>query len=219
MTFTTHPPPLRLPAGSRGLLALDVDGPLNPWRNKPARRPDGYSSFRLTRDGRWYTGREFRRHKGLVVWLNPDHGRRLLDLAEKTKLLPVWATTWLDQANALIAPAVGLPDLQIIRFPDDDLDGSRGEWRDTGRWKYAGVADHAGDLPVAWLDDEHDHTIAAIGHLGEQRVRLLQTVGKARDEFLRARSATSTLLCQVDPTTGLRDDHYDQIRNWATTLR
>jgi hypothetical protein len=41
----------------------------------------------------------------------------------------VWATTWQDEANPLISPAVGLPPLPIIT-----------------------VGSFAQGLPLAWLD-------------------------------------------------------------------
>lgn len=200
----TAPPPPPLPAGTRGLLLIDVDGPLNPWDNKPCRRPDGYLSYRLGNDGGWYTGRDFRRHKGLWVWLNPGDGLRILDLAEDTKLAPVWATTWLHLANWFIGPAIGLPPLPVITFPETDLAPSpmAPMWRHDGGWKWPGTATYAQDLPLAWWDDElHNPTYEA-----------------AKQQFLRDRGDTPTLLCHVDPSTGLRDHHYDQVRTWADTL-
>lgn len=209
-----HPEP-------RGLLLLDVDGPLNPWAAPRNQRPEGYTTYRLTRDGRWYTGSDIRRHKGLCVWLHPEHGAQLLALAAETGLSPVWATTWLSEANRLIGPSIGLPELPVIDFPEDDLQRTAGSasWRLEGRWKYPGVAQHAGDLPIAWLDDEHDHRIAATEVVpGAPRTRFLSTLGRAREEFLTARAHTQTLLCQVNPRTGLTAEHFDAIRRWAAVL-
>jgi hypothetical protein len=185
-------------------LLIDVDGPLNPWDNKPCRRPDGYSSYRLTGDGRWFAGRDFRKHKGLRVWLNSDHGRQIAQLAAETSLRPVWATTWLDLANTHVAPTIGLPELPVISFPDTDLipRAGGGVWSRTGGWKWPGVATWADGVPLAWWDDEHDDPLFAA----------------ARHEFLRARGDTPTLLCHVSPRTGLLNDHYDQIRAWAAAL-
>jgi hypothetical protein len=213
-------PPHRPPPGIRGLLLLDVDGPLNPYGAKAKRRPAGYRSYRYTRDGRWYSGSDFRRHKGTRVWLNPHHGARILDLAADTKLQPVWASTWRHEANTLVSPAVGLPTLPIIDFPAADLnpDGTT-RWRAAGRWKYRGVSAFAGTLPLAWLDDEHDLRIAAADELpGAQRDLFLRYRTAARDGFLFERGAIPTLLCQVDPKTGLGEVHLAKIRDWATTL-
>lgn len=197
-------PPAALADGYRGLLALDVDGPLNPYAAKASRRPEGYVSYRLTPHGQWYGGKDFRRFKGKKVWLNPGHGKLILDLADQTGLRPVWATSWLDLANTHIASAVGLPALPVIQFPDTDLrpDGREHVWLDTGNWKYPTVATAAAGAPLAWLDDDFaDRDWAA-----------------ARTVFERARAGAPTLLCAVDPATGLGTDHCDQIRQWAAAL-
>lgn len=183
-------PAAGLAAGYRGLLALDVDGPLNPYGAKACRRPEGYKSFRLTRDGRWYTGSEFRKHKGLCVWLNPSHGRLILDLADRTGLRPVWATTWQEEANKRIAPVLGLPELPVIVFPDKDDD-----------WKYGGVAAAAAGAPLAWIDDFDDASWEA-----------------SRAAFAHDRAWTPTLLCAVDPAIGLQPSHCDAVERWAETF-
>lgn len=219
MTDTTQ---ALLIADPRGLLAIDVDGPLNPYANKPYRRPPGFKSYRLTRDGRFLTGRDFRRHKGMFVWLHPDHGRQIHDLARETRLQPVWATTWLHDANRLIGPAIGLPELPVITFSEDSLSAPPWpQWRLDGPWKYPDVAAYAGNLPIAWLDDEHDLSLAADGisvlpH--PTRRAFLDARAAARDRFLRDRATTHTLLCQVNPSTGITAQHHEQIRTWAATL-
>lgn len=186
-----------------GLLFLD--GPLNPYLEKPHARPPGYATFRRTPGGAWLTGREAQRHKGLRVWLNPQHGEMLLNLARQTGLELVWATTWLHEANTRIGPAIGLPELPVIEFPLGDLepDGAGGQrWRANGNWKWSAVAHYAAGKPMAWLDDDlHD---AGYGH--------------ARAAFDRARATTPTLLCQVDPRTGMTTTHLDQVRQWAENL-
>lgn len=190
--------------GYRGLLLLDVDGPLNPYAAASTRRPEGYASYRLTNAGRWYSGRDFRRFKGTKVWLNPDHGALILDLAAHAGLRPVWATSWLNLANTCIAPAVGLPELPVIRFPETDLkpDGQVHVWSQTGNWKYPAVAAAAAGAPLAWLDDDFaDRDWTA-----------------SKTAFQRSRAGTPTLLCAVNPATGLGAEHCDQIREWAAAL-
>lgn len=88
-----------------------------------------------------------------------------------------------------------------------------------GRWKYEGVGAFAGTLPLVWLDDEHDLRVAVADEPpGARRDRLLYFRTTAREAFLRARGDTPTLLCPVDPKTGLRDNHLDQVRGWTNTL-
>ncbi|MBP2323084.1 hypothetical protein JOF56_003469 [Kibdelosporangium banguiense] len=187
--------------GMRGLLLLDVDGPLNPYAAKATRRPPGYSTYRLTPQGRWLTGKDARRRKGMRVWLNPDHGEQLWALAEETGLTLAWATTWLHQANAYVAPVLALPDLPVVEFPESDLQPVAGghHWRRDGSWKWSGVAEFAGGRPLAWLDDEHDDPMYA----------------EARQAFEQSRAGKATLLVHVDPSTGMRPDHMDMVRAWA----
>lgn len=64
----------------RPLLLLDVDGPLNPFR---ATKPEGYTAHRLPTAG-----------SSFQVWLNPGHGRMLLDFADRHGVELVWCTTW-----------------------------------------------------------------------------------------------------------------------------
>ncbi|MEU4744482.1 HAD domain-containing protein [Actinosynnema sp. NPDC023658] len=185
---------------TRGLLLLDVDGPLNPYAAKPHRRPEGYRTFRLTRRDTWHSDPDARGSKGLRVWLNPDHGALLRALAVDTGLELVWATTWMHLANELVAPAVGLPALPVIEFPAADFDRDAG-WSPGGPWKWRAVAEFAGGRPLAWLDDEHDEA-------GKE----------SRGWFDRVRAEVPTCLCHVDPRRGLRPEHLDGIRTWAATV-
>ena len=183
---------------TRGLLLLDVDGPLNPYTAKPHRRPDGNRTFRHTRRGGWHTGRDARRYAGLRVWLNPTHGAQLRALAEDTSLELVWATTWMHLANTLVAPAIGLPALPVIEFPDFEPEAG---WRRDGSWKWRAVASFADGRPLAWLDDEHGGGFT-----------------EARAWFDRQRAGVPTSLCHVDPRRGLRPEHLEEVRDWAATL-
>lgn len=208
MTDATDPQHEPTP-NARGLLLLDVDGPLNPVGGKPWHRPKGYSAYRLTLDGHWYRRRNFRRNRGLRIWLNPDDGHRILNLAAETRLQLAWATAWLDQANAYVGPVIGLPKLPVIAFPATDYDPNgfgRKElghgWQRGGSWKYAAVAKWAEGTPLAWWDDDFNDPRSA----------------EAKEEFLRVRGDLPTLLCEVDPRAGLRDHHLDQVRAWAAEL-
>lgn len=190
---------------ARGLLLLDVDGPLNPYAAKPLTRPPGYVPYRETPAGDWVCGRAARRNKGHRVWLHPGHGALLRTLATETGLELVWATAWQHAANARVAPAIGLDPLPVIEFPPADalIDAAgRLRWRSEGGWKWPAVLSYASGRPLAWLDDEHDGAEFA----------------PARVAFDRDRAGAPTLLCHVDPKRGLRTGHLDEVRAWAAGL-
>jgi len=120
---------------------MDVDGPLSPFgapwfaHGTPA---GGYQFHELTPEG----------DLTYSVALNPEHGRRLLELASIYEL--AWAaTTWGADANRLISPILALPsDLPVISFPQPSLLRSRRSW------KAQRIVDWVGHRPFAWFDDE-----------------------------------------------------------------
>lgn len=168
----------------RPLVLLDVDGPLNPWKAKATRRPVGYETFRLRPDG-WY-GR-----KPLRVWLNARHGDMLGALADRTGAELVWATTWLDQANELIGPAVGLPTLPVMHW---DVAGSP-------RWKFDAALRWACGRALVWFDDD------------------FTAYGRQRDWFLERRGSLPTLLREIDPAVGLTFDDVADAHDFLTAAR
>jgi len=168
----------------RPLLLLDVDGPLNPFAGKPERRPDGYTTHRMVLDG-WTEQHPLR------VWLNPDHGRMLTDLAVECGLDLVWATTWQHLANTMIAPLVGLPELPVIEF---------GDALGTAAWKWDAVTTYAGDRPLAWLDDDFHQW------------------RHGRPKFDMARLGRPTLLHTVDARIGITYNDLSAVAEWALTL-
>ncbi|MFC4373306.1 HAD domain-containing protein [Nocardia halotolerans] len=173
---------------SKPLLYLDVDGVLNPWRAKPEKRPAGYETHRLT-PAAWLA--EYpsppRRVKPLRVWLNPEHGPKLLALGEVFDLW--WATTWEHDANTQIGPLIGLPELPVV------------EWRSTKRfgpdgvfWKTAELVEHAAGRPFVWVDDDI-------------------TVRDRR--YVEQHHPALALLHYVDPAKGLLDDDFDTLQAWG----
>jgi hypothetical protein len=81
--------------------------------------------------------------------LGPALGPRLLALGCEV----VWATTWLDDANTVLAPWLGLPALPVVRWPQ----GEEGEEGLSGRgahWKTRPLVALAAGRPFVRLDDE-----------------------------------------------------------------
>jgi hypothetical protein len=165
------------------LLLLDVDGVLNPYATRSERVPEGYTTHQLAGD---------------PVRLNPSHGPMLLEFAEKHEMALAWATIWEHEANASIAPILGLPELPVV-----DLGWQRtvsGLFQ-TDHWKFDGVLEFAGDRPLAWLDDD------------------FFMFGSSMEWFLGQRGADRpTLLRDIDPVVGLLPEDLDAIAEWRGRL-
>jgi hypothetical protein len=66
----------------------------------------------------------------------------------------VWATTWEDEANAEIAPRIGLPRLPVVSWPESTLQHEREDQWFGLCWKTRTLVNWAGGRPFAWVDDE-----------------------------------------------------------------
>jgi hypothetical protein len=113
--------------GQRPLLLLDVDGVLNPYAALDC--PDGYTEFAF------FAGEE-------PVRLCDRHAEWLADLAGAFDL--AWATGWGPQANVLLAPFLGLPELPVITFPPAPF---------LPKEKVPAIASFADGRPAVWIDD------------------------------------------------------------------
>lgn len=177
-------------ARDKPLLLLDVDGPLNPFAAEPSRRPDGYRTHRMLPAG-WVArhAAEGKRAKPLRVWLNPGHGAEILGLPFEL----VWATAWMHQANTMIGPHIGLPELPVIEWPrrfHQDPDGIH--------WKTRHVVAWADGRTFAWVDDEFDDRDRA---------------------WVDEHHAGTALLHHVDPGIGLLRQDFTALTAWSRSVR
>lgn len=187
------------------LLLIDVDGPLNPWFAKVTRRPDQYQTHRFPLRG-------CSRKHPLRVWLNPQHGDWLLELAEVFEL--TWCTQWQDEANRWISPVLGLPeDLPWIPFPGNSEKG----WIARG-WKYPAIAEYAKGRHLAWIDDSFEKRFLLFDVAPWDRHEAVVGIGSAVFEFLAKRQGLRTLLHQVSPKEGLTIYDVDALKGWASTV-
>ncbi len=181
---------------TRPALLIDIDGPLNPWAAKPHRRPEGYSTHCLNPVGikgeRWSLGH---RGKLLRVWLNESHGPELLKLGEMFDL--VWASTWGSEANRLIGPVLGLPELEYVNFWASSDHPEEPERVDGVYWKTPLIAEWAAGRPFAWVDDE---------------------VREADREYLADCPGGPALLHHVSPRLGLLEPDFEALTAWAHSL-
>lgn len=93
----------------------------------------------------------------------------------------IWATSWGDEANRTLAPALGFPELPLI-----DFTASEGT---TESYKLGPIKEYVKDQPMVWIDDMiFDDAFA----------------------WAAARKAP-TLLLRTDPAVGLTDDHFEAL--------
>ncbi|MDI2129760.1 hypothetical protein [Yinghuangia seranimata] len=181
-----------MPSTQPPLLLLDVDGPLNPYALQPGPVRPGYVSHRL-RPGAPADAPpvDAGERSALRVDLNPEHGEALLALPFDL----VWATTWMQEANRLIGPLIGLPELPFVDFLDDDVATPSPTAK--LHWKTATLAAYAGDRPFAWVDDE---------------------LARADRRWLARNHAAPTLAHHVDPKVGLVPKDFARLAKWAAKL-
>ncbi|MFC4855527.1 HAD domain-containing protein [Actinophytocola glycyrrhizae] len=154
---------------TRPLLFLDVDGTLLPFGGDARTFGDDPNP--------------------LLARLDPAHGPRLAALSFDL----VWATTWTADANEVLSPRLGLPELPVVDWPEPSDVDVRDE-RAGLHWKTRTLVAWAAGHPFAWVDDEITHADRA---------------------WVAARHPGPALLHRVDPRAGLTGADYATLRAWA----
>ncbi|WP_107076031.1 HAD domain-containing protein [Micromonospora sp. MH33] len=162
------------------MLFLDVDGTLIPFGTPRAAGPG------MSHGHRQAPALPADAHP-LLHKVNPEHGRRL-------KALPcdlAWATTWMSDANDMLAPLLGLQPLPVVDWPDSDEVGVL-------HWKTRGLVEWAQGRPFVWVDDE---------------------ISYADQEWVSTHHQAPALLHRVDPRRGLTERDFAVIESWLMQTR
>jgi hypothetical protein len=110
------------------LLFVDIDGVVSLF---------GFGSTAVPARCSWH------QVDGIVHLLSHDAAEHLLGLRDEFEL--VWCSGWEDRANDHLPHVLGLGPYPHLTFGNREV---------AGHWKLAAVAAHAGDRPVAWIDDD-----------------------------------------------------------------
>lgn len=164
-----HRFPTKLPQDdAKPLLFIDIDGVLSLF---------GFCSSELPERCSWH------QVDGILHLLSQDAARHLHDLTEVFE--PVWCSGWKERANDHLPHVLALGPYPHLVFGESP-----------GHWKLAAVVEHAGERPLAWIDDDlNDH---------------VRAWASARPE--------PTLLVETEPATGLTAELSARLRAWGESL-
>jgi hypothetical protein len=165
-----------LQMSEKPLLFCDIDGVISLWGFGEDNRPAGvYASV-----------------DGLPHFLSTRAAEHLLELASEFDA--VWCSGWEDRADEHLPGLLGVPR----GLPHLSFEGhSRAEVSARAHWKLDAIDRHAGDRPLAWVDDAFNDACHA---------------------WAQARSAP-TLLVATDPSIGLDDAAAAALHAFARTTR
>ncbi|MFL4905272.1 hypothetical protein ACJ6WF_19305 [Streptomyces sp. MMS24-I2-30] len=123
----------------------------------------------------------------LLTRIDPGLGPRLVSLG----CALVWATTWMDDANTVVSPWLGLPPLPVVEWPDEDEPSA------LLHWKTRPLVDWAAGRPFVWVDDE---------------------ITEADRAWVATRHPVPALLHRVEHRYGITDADFAVLREWLSTV-
>ena len=151
------------------LLFVDIDGVLSVF---------GFPSSAIPPRCRWH------QVDGIVHLLSHEAAEHLQALDDLYEI--VWCSGWKDRANDHLPHLLGLGPYPFLTFAAPSA----------GHWKLAAVVAHAGDRPLAWIDDDVNDAVRAWA----------------------SERAAPTLIVETAPHSGLTAAHAERLRCFAQAL-
>jgi hypothetical protein len=155
------------------VLLVDIDGVISLFGFAWDKRPDGT----------WHNV------EGMPHFLSSTAATHLHQLADSFDL--VWCSGWEEKAGEHLPSLLGVPVLPHLSF-------DRNPGKAHAHWKLAAIERHAGDRPLAWIDDALDDDCGAWATQRNARV--------------------PTLLVHTDPRIGLTFEHVERLEAWAAGM-
>lgn len=191
------------------LVALDIDGVLNPLRDTDdGVSGGGYISHEVTLEaGSTYL--PYLHGHGVEsvsaqVLVSAEHGRWVRSLLAQGVEV-AWATTWEHYANDVFGPLLGLPELPLAICYRQDVDGGHHHPRMYGlgavEWKAEALWNKYPDRPLVWIDD-----------YASELVRF-----DMRGERIERGSPSLAIAC--DRKIGLTRTQMNEVNGWLLALR
>lgn len=186
---------------NRPLLLVDIDGVLNLfgawvstgkvwWDTKGRMRQSTVAPEHLRED----------RARGYSLLFNPEHPEMFSELEQHFDT--VWATMWMDSAWQFGEKAGFGTEWDFIDFEAfrPMTTGRQMTGNGVGSFKHPGIVDTLGDRPGIWVDDD----MTPFQHEWAQK---------------RTEAGIPTLFIQPDPEFGMTREHFEQILEFAESLK
>lgn len=88
-------------------LLLDIGGVLIPYPNAEGQSPPSHVRYLVLPTGHDH-------NDPVPIWLDPADGHLLNTLLGEGLFRPAWCSSWRHDANRLIAPRLGVPELDVV---------------------------------------------------------------------------------------------------------